>query len=641
MCGIFGFAGVEGTGSALEKMGDALIHRGPDSAGYMRKPKVSMGARRLSIIDIEGGDQPASNEDGSVIVCQNGEIYNHVELREELVALGHRFSSRSDTEVLAHAYEEWGDDFVSRLNGMYAFAVWDERRRRLFIARDRCGQKPLYYWTDGRRLVFASEVKALFCCPDVPREPCRRAIDAYLTLRYVPEPTTMFNDIVTLPAAHQMVWQEGAGGRNMGHPVRYWNVPVADDPPRSHPEEGLGDLLDDAVRIALRSDVEVGAYLSGGIDSSLLVASMRQVQEKVHTFSIGFGAPTDETALAAETARLLGTKHHEIICTPNDLVETLPKVVWHMDRPVGDALTVAFYRLAQEARREVKVVLSGEGADELYAGYPFHRTILAIESLRRRFPAWFVHTAIPRILETIPLFVLDRMSGFPSSLGASGRARVARYFRDYPTMDLWQRSIGLRTLFDRGERQRLYGQGNSFGKAHMLEPFGIPEIEEPPHPELLDRLLALLWQEWLQDWAIIRQDKNSMAHGLEIRLPFLDHRLIEHAFQILPGRKMAGKRDKIVLRELAAERLPRTTAARAKIPFHLPIEYFCANPALRKMIGENLSAERVKERGYFDPGVVEELVRRMDGRDFVAVKKVMALVILELWHRIFIDGESL
>ena len=233
MCGIFGFAGVEGTGSALEKMGDALIHRGPDSAGYMRKPKVSMGARRLSIIDIEGGDQPASNEDGSVIVCQNGEIYNHVELREELVALGHRFSSRSDTEVLAHAYEEWGDDFVSRLNGMYAFAVWDERRRRLFIARDRCGQKPLYYWTDGRRLVFASEVKALFCCPDVPREPCRRAIDAYLTLRYVPEPTTMFNDIVTLPAAHQMVWQEGAGGRNMGHPVRYWNVPVADDPPRS------------------------------------------------------------------------------------------------------------------------------------------------------------------------------------------------------------------------------------------------------------------------------------------------------------------------------------------------------------------------------------------------------------------------
>lgn len=641
MCGIFGFAGVETTGSVLERMGDALVHRGPDSVGYMRKQRVSMGARRLSIIDIEGGDQPASNEDGSIIVCQNGEIYNHVELRDELEALGHRFSSRSDTEVLAHAYEEWGDDFVEKLNGMYAFAVWDEKRRRLFLVRDRCGQKPLYYWTDGARFVFASEVKALFCSPDVPREPCRRAIDAYLTLRYIPEPTTMFGDIVTLPAGHQIVWQEGTAGRNVEHPVRYWNVPVADNPPRANPEAGLGALLDDAVRIALRSDVEVGAYLSGGIDSSLLVASMRQVQERVHTFSIGFGAPTDETGLAAETAKLLGTNHHEIICTPDDLVKTLPQVVWHMDRPVGDALTVAFYKLAQKARGEVKVVLSGEGADELFAGYPFHRSILAIERLRKKFPSWFVHVAIPRILETIPLFVLDKMSGFPSSLGASGRARVARYFRDYPKMDFWQQSIGLRTLFDRDERSELYGGGTHFAKAHMLEPFGIPDIEEPPHPELLDRLLALLWQEWLQDWAIIRQDKNSMAHGLEIRLPFLDHRLIEQAFQIRPDRKMGRKQDKIVLRELAAQRLPKATAGRKKIPFHLPIEYFCENAALKSMVQENLSDERVRKRGYFEPKVVNRLVQQMDGRDFVAVKKVMSLVILELWHRIFIDGETI
>jgi len=635
MCGIFGFAGMDQPG-LVERMGEALAHRGPDSVGYLRTPNLHMGARRLKIIDPDGGDQPIMNEDGSVVVCQNGEIYNYVELREELAAQGHRFETNSDTEVLAHGYEEWGENLLDHLNGMFAFAIWDGAKRQLFLARDRCGQKPLYYWTDGRVLVFASEIKALLANAAVPREPCRHAIDSYLRLRYVPEPTTMFDDIQTLQAGHCLTWHKVGG---TGKPAAYWRVPQASSTTIEGIEDGLGDLLDDSVKLALRSDVEVGAYLSGGVDSSLLVESMSRQQHGIHTFSIGFGTDTDETQLAAATAKRLGTTHHEVQCTANDVAELLPKVVYHMDRPVGDALTVAFYKLAQAARNEVKVVLSGEGADELFAGYPFHRAILSLERLRGRYGENFAHEKLPSMIETVPVALLNRLNAFPAYLGDKGRAKVANFMRDYPDLDLWEQSIGLRTLFERHERKALY-DGASFGNAYLLDPVGMSDYPESDHPELLDRLLELQWREWLQDWALIRQDKNAMAHGLEVRIPFLDHRLIDLAFQLPPSRKMSGKRDKIALRDLAAKRLPASTARQKKIPFHLPIEHFLENKALSDMISDNLDRARVRRRGYFDPAVVSDLVSQMGAKNFVATKQVMSLVILELWHRTFIDGES-
>ena len=618
-------------------MGELVAHRGPDSVGYLRQPTIQMGTRRLKIIDLDGGDQPIPNEDETIWVCQNGEIYNYVELREELTNRGHQFRTEADTEVIAHAYEQWGPDFVEHLNGMFAIAVWDQTKRRLLLTRDRCGQKPLYYWKHGSRLVFASEIKALLECSEVPREVSRSSIDSYLMLRYVPEPTTMLDDIQTLAAGHTLVWDTTSGG-NQSEPKRWWSVPEGGGSPLVDPEEQLEKTFNDAVRISLRSDVPVGAYLSGGVDSSLLVAAMREHQDDIHTFSIGFGTKTDETALAAKTAARLDTHHHEVLCSPDDVAELLPKVVYHMDRPVGDSLTVAFYKLAAAAREEVKVVLSGEGADEMFAGYPFHRAMMSIERLRGRYSEKTVHERLPGIVNRIPVGLLNQLNAFPAYLGKSGRKRVTDYLRSYPELDLWHKTIGLRTLFGEDERRQLYASG--FNSAFLIDR-GRHLYEESGHKHFLDRVLALQWKEWLQDWALIRQDKNAMAHGLEVRLPFLDHRLIKLAFQLPPERKMAGKRDKIALRELAAKRLPAATAKRKKIPFHLPIEHFLENPGIVELIRDNLSPDRVKARGHFDSAAVLNLVSRMGNRDFVAAKQVMALVILELWERQFVDRERL
>ena len=322
-------------------MGDSLAHRGPDGDGSLEDEphRFFMGMRRLSIIDLAGGRQPLYNEDRSLAVCFNGEIYNYIELHEQLVGKGHSFRTRSDTEVIVHAYEEWGRDCVKQFNGMFAFALHDSRTGETFFSRDRCGQKPLYYYESKGRFVFASEVKAILECARVPRACNVAAIDAYLALRYVPEPRTMFEGIFTLPAAHSLFLK-----RDGTFTIeRYWDVPIfeGDYPPESELLDETEAMLRNAVRLTMRSDVPVGGYLSAGVDSSLLVALMTESSDKVNTYSIGFNSPVDETRDAAETARLLGTNHHEIQCAPKDF-DLLPKVVWHMDRPVGDALIMAF-----------------------------------------------------------------------------------------------------------------------------------------------------------------------------------------------------------------------------------------------------------------------------------------------------------
>ncbi|MGB7793240.1 MAG: asparagine synthase (glutamine-hydrolyzing), partial [Terrimicrobiaceae bacterium] len=366
MCGIFGFSGFVEEG-LLARMGDILAHRGPDGKGSYEDElhRFSMGMRRLSIIDLDGGSQPIYNEDRSLVVCFNGEIYNYIELHDQLVEEGHTFRTRSDTEVIVHAYEKWGRECVKHFNGMFAFALHDSRTGDTFFSRDRCGQKPLYYHQSNGRFVFASEVKAILECSKVPRACNVPAIDAYLALRYVPEPRTMFEGIFTLPAAHSLLLRKD--GSVMIE--RYWDVPIFQGKYRAESEllDATEAMLRNAVRLTMRSDVPVGGYLSAGVDSSLLVALMTESSEKVNTYSIGFNSPVDETHDAAETARLLGTSHHEIQCAPEDF-DLLPRIVWHMDRPVGDALIIAFYKLAEGAARDLKVVISGEGADEVFAG---------------------------------------------------------------------------------------------------------------------------------------------------------------------------------------------------------------------------------------------------------------------------------
>lgn len=633
MCGIFGFSGFVDKG-LLARMGRSLVHRGPDGEGfYEDEPhRFSMGMRRLSIIDLEGGWQPIFNEDRTLAVCSNGEIYNYVELREELIGKGHHFATRSDTEVIVHAFEEWGRGCVTRFNGMFAFVVHDAYTGETFCARDRCGQKPFYYHRSGGRLVFASEIKALLQCPGVPRACNHAAIDAYLALRYVPEPRTMFEGIFTLPAAHAM--RLTASGEMTIE--RYWDVPLfrGRHAPDGEIVETTERMLREAVRLTMRSDVPVGGYLSAGVDSSLLVALMTEHSDKVNTYSIGFNSPGDETAAAAETAQLLGTRHHEIQCGPEDF-DLLPKVVYHMDRPVGDALIMAFYKLAEGASRDLRVVISGEGADEIFGGYSFHNVTQLAEWYHQAVPG-FLHKGVGLpALRALPVEFLTRFFVFPAKLGEQGKARLVDFMGHYRERNLFENYIALKTLWPREARAAAY---TAEFKSLATDAW-IPPVRDTSGA-FLDRLLKIQWDEWLQDWCIIRQDKNAMAHSLEVRLPFLDHTLIEQAFRVPPHLKNNGLRDKIIERRIAARLLPREVTRRKKNPFFLPMEFFFEQPQIRRLIDETLNESQVRRRRYFEPAAVKALLEKMETREFVYLKQVMALVILELWHRVFIDGEA-
>ncbi|MEM7199449.1 MAG: asparagine synthase (glutamine-hydrolyzing) [Planctomycetota bacterium] len=634
MCGIVGYLGIDDPG-LIERMAQRIRHRGPDGMGVYADPEQTFGmaVRRLAIIDLEGGRQPAANEDRSVVVCYNGEIYNFVELREQLQARGHVFRSRSDTEVIAHAYEEWGTDCLQRFNGMFAFALYDVRRGELLLARDRCGQKPLYWWRHGDKLVFASEVKAILECADVPRACNVRAIDPYLALRYVPEPETMFEGIYTLRAGHFMTVRRGAEPRI----ERYWEIPLGQDGLPTRDEamlDLLGDGLDKAVGLTLRSDVPVGAYLSAGVDSSLIVALMAKQQSQVRTFTLGFGSPIDESADAARTAELLGTEHEEVPCRAEDLAR-LPQVVYQMDRPVGDALVVAFDRLAEAASRDLKVVLSGEGADEMFAGYQFHKVIPLAERYHRLMPGLLQRGIGLPLLRAAPVDMLDRFFRFPARLGRSGRDRLVDFLSRYGERNLFANYLALRTLWGLPQRLALYAPQLK----QLATESWIPPVRDHGGP-FLDRLLKLQYDEWLQDWSLIRQDKNAMAHSLEVRLPFLDHHLVELAFRMPPRLKASLLRDKIVERRLAERLLPREVVRRPKNPFFLPLEEWYHHPAAQEMVRRTLDPARVRQRGYFDPAVVQALRERAEAREFLPVKQVMSLVILELWHEAFIDRQA-
>lgn len=633
MCGIYGFLGFEDD-RLLRRMGDCIQHRGPDGEGTLVRGRFSMGMRRLSIIDLEGGVQPIYNEDRTLGVCYNGEIYNYVELMEELAAKGHRFRTHCDTEVIVHAYEEWGDECVKRFNGMFAFAVHNLQTGDTFFARDRCGQKPFYYWQGNGRFVFASEVKAMLECEHVPRECNTPAIDAFLGLRYVPEPRTMFRGIFTLPAAHRATLT----ARGELKISRYWDIQLKQDnayPSDAECLELVENQFREAVRLSMRSDVPVGAYLSAGVDSSLVCALMREFNDQVNTYSIGFNSPIDETHDAAETARFLGTTHHEIQCEPADF-SLLPKVVYQMDRPVGDALIIAFFKLAEATSRDLKVVMGGEGADEIFGGYSFHKVIWLAEQYHRFCPG-FLHQGVTMpALRNLPVDFLNHFFHFPAHLGTQGKARVVDFMGHYSDRSLFENYVSLKTLWGIDARRELYTDSFKTLATHDW----IPDVrDESGH--FIDRMLKLQWDEWLQDWSIIRQDKNTMANSLEIRLPFLDHNLIELGFRIPPHLKTNGFGDKIIERRLARKLLPAAVTNRKKIPFFFPMEFFFEHPQINDLISMTLSDEQVRKRGYFRPEYVKDLLKKMESREFVYLKQVMSLVILELWHMVFIDRQKL
>ncbi len=631
MCGICGWIELQGKSdigwstALFEPMNAALAHRGPDDHGAVVFDDAVLGMTRLSIIDIEGGQQPIANQAETCWIVFNGEIYNFVDLRDELKRRGHRFRSRSDTEVVLCAYEEWGVDCVKRLRGMFAFAIYDGRKRaelRLFLARDRLGKKPLYYHQDANRLVFGSEIKAMLAHPGVRAIVNRAVMPLYLAYGYVPSPLTFFENIHELPPGH-MLWVEG----DQTAIRRYWSAPREPvDAPRFFESEYIQQVrerFEEAVRLRLTSDVPLGAFLSGGVDSAAVVAVMtRLIGGPVRTFSIGFAdEPSfNELPFARRVARQFGSDHHELIVQP-DAVELLPKLVWHYDQPFADSSALATYWVARLAQAHVKVVLTGDGGDELFAGYERFAAARLAEYYRRA----------PRCVQD----AVNRLARFwPESTAYDDLARRVKRFVGSAALPLPERYLEWVGIFTpEALRQLITDTVEIDPVAHFRGYFSGRAGADP-----IDELLAVNLSSYLPGDLLVKSDRMTMAHSLEARCPFLDHRLLEYASRIPTSLKLKGMTTKYVLKRAFEGLLPSEILWRKKHGFGVPVgRWFRAG--LRDFLCDHLLSPTALRRGYFDEQALRRLVGEHLGGERDHGHRLWALLTLEIWHRQFIDCE--
>ena len=621
MCGIVGWHGAQERqdGSVLLKgMLSALVHRGPDDEGQYVDETVALGIRRLSIIDVQGGHQPMPNEDRTVWVVFNGEVYNFHELRSALEAKGHVFATRSDTEVIVHGYEEWGDECVARLNGIFGLAVWDTRRRRLLLARDHYGVKALYYHDDGRRLTWASEIKALLADATIPRQVDLDALDLYLTFRFVPSPRTMFANIRKLPPGHRLIKDE-AGCRV----ERYFTAGTASDDRRSEPEwiALLQERLEAAVRRQMISDVPIGALLSGGIDSGAIVAIMSKLTERpVRTFTVGFspGQDVNELDEARRTAALFGTTHEEILLSTLDYQQLLEKTVWHLDEPVATASALAMYSVCQLARRHVTVVLTGQGADEPFAGYPRY--------FGERYGA--LYRGIPRALRENVLRPL--VEALPRC------ERVKRAVRSLGTDDVTERFAQVYAVFSEPMKAALWqpgivSPGGAFRGREVIDYWrrGVEDRDPLVQMAYVDARLSL------SDDLLLYGDKMSMATSIEARVPFLDVEYMRVAEALPASLRIHGSTLKYIHKKVLAKWLPPDVIGRRKRGFETPIDRWFRSE-LSGYVRQTLLAPGAACPTYFRPAAIEALIGehtsgRQDHR-----RQLFSLLIFEIWHRQFI-----
>ena len=615
MCGIAGIVAYDGgvvDAEALRRMTEAIRHRGPDDEGYHLGPGVGLGARRLAIVDVEGGNQPLYNEDRSIALVCNGELYNHAELRRELEARGHRFATRTDTEVLVHLYEESGERCMERVNGMFAFALWDEHERRLLAARDRLGKKPLYYADTGRELLLGSEPKALLRHPDCPRELDREALSRYLALEYVPSPHAIFAGMRKLRPAHRLVWRDGRLRIDA-----YWEFPAA------APDDGADDAdlveefrerLREAVRLRLMSDVPLGAFLSGGIDSSSVVAFMAELApERVRTFSIGFEEQSfDESEHARRVAAHFGTDHHERVFGARDLLDLLPDVAASMDEPFADASLLPTHLLSRFTRERVTVALGGDGGDELLAGYP----TFAADRLARlyRVPRPLHDRVVRPLAERLP----------PSSENFSFEFKLKRFLRGMSAPPAGRHEVWLGS-FPAGAQAEL-----------LREPPPLGLEAARGREDGVEGLIRRYATTYLPDDILVKVDRASMLASLEVRAPFLDYTLVEFLARVPVRLKLRGLRSKVILKRAMADRLPPGIARRPKKGFGIPSARWFRRE-LRELLVDELSRDRLERQGIFRPSYVDALVRdHLDGRRDLH-KELWTLLTFQLWHRHYVE----
>jgi asparagine synthase (glutamine-hydrolysing) len=620
MCGFAAWFDPEGRPpdpAWLQAAAAALAHRGPDEVGYHAENGVGLAFRRLSIVDLATGSQPLANEDGAVRIVYNGEIYNHADLRGELQRRGHRYRTQSDTESIVHGYEEWGEDVVTRLRGMFALAVWDRSRRRLFVARDRLGIKPLYWTIAEGCFVCASEIKALFAFPGVRRAVRLPGVVEHLTLRYTAAPLTLFEGIEKLPPAHYLAVD--ARGRTSR---RYWRLEWEPKLELSR-EQALEELerrLDESVRLRLMSDVPLGALLSGGVDSSLVVALMsRMVGRPVQTFAVGFEAAGrwSELPYARRVAEHCGTEHREIMVTAADVARELPRLVWHQDEPLSEPAAIPTYLVSRLARESVTVVLTGEGGDELFAGYPKY----AAEPLARRLsslPAPLRRALLDGWIERLP-FGFRRLQVV---------ARSARFRDEAERLAAWFAGLA------GADRERLLSAGLRAHQGAAVLPFALALDAGVRRP--LDRMLDLDLRLWLPDDLLMKMDKMSMAASVEARVPLLDHPLVEWAARLPDRFKLRGWTGKVLLKSLARRHVPRLVVDRPKVGFAVPLSPWFRGP-LRELLVDTLLSPACLGRGYYDHAAVRAMVddHLQARRD--RARELWTMLTLELWHQAFID----
>lgn len=624
MCGIAGFVSKEITSFAetearLDAMCKIITHRGPDEQGMTVQGRAALGMRRLSIIDLKGGQQPIFNEDDSMFIVFNGEIYNFQELREDLIKRGHRFKTNSDTETILHAYEEFGENCVEHLRGMFAFAIWNKKDESLFISRDRVGKKPLYYsLTKDGNFVFGSELKVLLEHGEISREIDYSALDAYLTFGYVPEEFCIFKDVKKLLPAHSLTFKNGKIETK-----KYWDFnyikPIEIKSEAEYIEE-LRAQLTEAVKIRLISEVPLGAFLSGGVDSSTIVAIMAQLSEKpVKTFSIGFNEDSfNELKFARIAAKHFNTEHHEFIVTP-DLVEIVDELVWHFDEPFADPSALPTFMVAKMARDFVTVVLSGDGGDELFAGY----TRYVIDKKRSGF-------------SNLPSFVRKGVQAVSEQLPHGAKGKNYLYNASLDAIDRYIDSV---SHFTKLKRKSLYAKeflpnmNGGFGAAENIFQSFANKIDTG-NP--IDNLLYLDSKTYLPSDILVKVDRMTMATSLEARGPLLDHKLIEFVVGMPTDLKMKGLETKYIFKKAMEGIVPNEILYREKQGFGVPINEWI-NLQLKDRIHSTLTDSKTIERGYFDKKYIQTLLDEHHKGRRDNSYQLWVLLNLELWHRQFVD----
>jgi asparagine synthase (glutamine-hydrolysing) len=629
MCGICGVVYSDREqhvdGDALKKMCDVITHRGPDDEGYYINQQVGLGMRRLSIIDLSTGKQPISNEDGQIWIVFNGEIYNHKDIREELESKGHQFKTKTDTEAIVHAYEEYGESCVQKLNGMFAFAIWDHQKNMLFLARDRIGIKPLYYLFDKNRLIFGSEIKSILQAGDIPKRIDLQALDHFLTFEFIPAPLSIFQDIKKLPPGHTLKFQN-----NTTWVRSYWDVELKSNGKETFQiKKNLRELLQDAVKVRLMSDVPLGAFLSGGVDSSIIVALMAQVMEEpVKTFSIGF---EDSTYNELKYARLISekfkTEHHEFIIKP-DAVELADSLVKFLDEPFGDFSIFPTYLVSKMAREYVTVVLSGDGGDELFAGYDSYIADKIAKKYYSRLPRQFRNGFLTRLLDVVP----------PSSKKKGLINRAKRFVEGMKLPEDLHHTRWM-IFLQQAEKEMLY---NSDVKSGMRE-FDPYKFERSYFANVaynrndeINKQMYVDLKMYLVDNILVKVDRMSMATSLEARVPFLDHRFVEFAATVPGNYKMQGVKTKVILKQAMEELLPDEVLYRGKEGFSIPIKNWLKKE-LKPLMIDTLAPEKLRREGFFNPVHVQKLIKQhLDGTENHS-HRLWALIIFGRWYDLYMS----